>query len=199
MICTRGTPKSGNPRDLKSCVIRFIAYAKPYYGLPLDEKSIHIIISSTVRIPPSSIDPILKSFHWGDLTQAQFEAIDRGADTAILVDLEGNVTEGPGFNIFVVLDGIVISPKRGVLQGITRRAILEICDEFDIPAKLDVLSPEDLRGAEEVFLTSTSGGITSVNRVDEVQIGNGQPGPITRKLSELYWAKHNDDRWTSPL
>lgn len=64
----------------------------------------HLIISSVPRIPPASVDPTVKNFHWGDLTRALFEAHDHGADTAVLVDPDGYISEGPGFNVFCVRD-----------------------------------------------------------------------------------------------
>ena len=82
-------------------------------------------LPTTPRIPAESVDPTAKNFHWGDLTRANFEAHEQGAETAILLDLAGFVTEGPGFNVFAVTNGVVVSPPRGALEGVTRLSALE--------------------------------------------------------------------------
>lgn len=202
MLATRGIPKSGNPRDFASCETKFFAYAKPYYGITAGQefqKPVTLYISPRVRFPKNSMDPIYKSFHWGDLTAAQFESLDHGAETAVLVDLDGNITEGPGFNVFCVKDNVVITPKNGVLEGITRKAIIEICKESKISIQLRNPSPKEFESADEVFLSSTAGGLTPVSHVNKIRIGAGAPGPFTKQLSKLYWEKHFEKSWTTAV
>ena len=83
-----------------------------------------MIISSTQRIPPEAVDPRFKNFHWLDLTMAVFEAYDKGAIVPVLPDRDGNITEGPGFNIFSVKNGRIVTPDRGVFEGMTRRTVM---------------------------------------------------------------------------
>ena len=90
-------------------------------------------LPTTPRIPAESVDPTAKNFHWGDLTRANFEAHEQGAETAILLDLAGFVTEGPGFNVFAVTNGVVVSPPRGALEGVTRLSVLELCEDLGAP------------------------------------------------------------------
>ena len=77
-------------------------------------------------MPDACVDARYKNFHWGDLTQGQLEAIDAAADVVILCGISGFLSEGPGFNLFCANDGILFSPGTIVLQGITRKAVLDL-------------------------------------------------------------------------
>ncbi|MFQ5954899.1 MAG: aminotransferase class IV, partial [Kiloniellales bacterium] len=134
-----------------------------------------------------------------DFIAGLFDAYDRGAENVVLVDQQGDIAEGPGFNVFAVKDGRVLTPAEGTLKGITRRTALELCAELAIPAEEGVLSAAALREADEVFLTSTAGGIMPVSRIDDAPVGPGRPGPVTQRLTDLYWAKHTDPAWTTPV
>jgi branched-chain amino acid aminotransferase len=201
MLCTRGTPPSGS-RDPRECRNRFMAYAIPFVwigGRERQTEGIAAIISAVRRIPPESVDPTVKNYHWLDLEQALFESYDRGADTAILLGVDGLVTEGPGFNVFAVTAGRVVTPVRGVLEGITRQTIIEICRGRDIPLDVGQVSEKDLRDADEIFLTSTAGGIIPVVRLDDRVLGNGRPGPMTVRLRDLYWEHHSNPGEYTPI
>lgn len=202
MICTRGSPEPGKPRHPKYCVNRFMAYAVAFaWVIPpeIQARGAHAIVAATPRIPPESVDPTIKNFHWGDLTRALFEASDRGADTAILQDGKGFVTEGPGFNVFAVIGGTLVSPDRGALEGITRMSVFELCDELKIPRHIGRLSVAELREADEIFTSTTAGGVMPVSRLDGRILGNDRPGPISMKLRELYWKKHEQGWHATPI
>ena len=158
-----------------------------------------VAVSQVCRIPPESVDPTVKNYHWLDLVAGLFEAYDRGAETVVLTDPAGNVAEGPGFNLFVVKDGRVATPDRGVLEGITRRTAIELCGELGIPIVEELVPTDRLSTADEIFITSTAGGIMPVTRVDAAPVGDGRPGPLTGRLTELYWAKHEDPDWTTAV
>ena len=128
-----------------------------------------------------------------------FEAYDRDARYAVLLDRDGFVTEGRGWNIFALRAGELLSPDRGVLEGMTRRTVLELSAGLNIKGRLGRMGADDLRGADEVFLTSTAGGIMPVTCIDGEAIGDGKPGPATGRLTELYWARHDDPAWTTPV
>jgi branched-chain amino acid aminotransferase len=117
----------------------------------------------------------------------------------ILVDAEDNVVEGPGFNIFAVAYGTISTPDRGVLEGITRKTIIELAAEHDIQLAVRPVPADELRQADEVFLSSTAGGVIPVTTVDGEAVGNGEPGPLTRQLREAYWALHDDPRFSLPV
>jgi branched-chain amino acid aminotransferase len=191
MICTRGVAPSTS-RDPRHAENRFYAFAAPFVWLANEEqrkRGLHLMVSSVRRIPPDSVDPRIKNYHWIDLTKGLFEAYDRGGENVVLTDGEGNVTEGPGFNVFCLESGVAVTPDSGVLEGITRRTALELCEEEGIETRTEPLSAERFRDADEVFITSTGGGIMPVTRVDDRILGNGVPGPITARLVDLYWAK----------
>ncbi|MCG8693143.1 MAG: aminotransferase class IV [Minwuiales bacterium] len=202
MVLTRGMLKPGMPRHPDNCENRFIAYAIPWVWVmspEMQERGAHLAISSVPRIAPESVDPTIKNYHWGDLTRAQFEATDRGADNAVLLDGEGYVTEGPGFNVFAVLDGTVVSPDRGALEGITRLSVLELCDELGVPAKIGRITREELLNADEVFCATTAGGVMPVSRVDGHIMGNDRPGPISTRIRDAYWARHEQGWHATPV
>jgi branched-chain amino acid aminotransferase len=202
MICTRGTPPPGAPRLPTRCVNRFFAFAIPYVWIFTPEeqaKGAKIIVSSVPRIPPDSVDPRIKNFQRGDFTQALFEAEAKGADTAVLLDRDGFVTEGPGFNVFAVVDDQVFTPDRGVLEGITRRSVLELCADEGVPAQVGRLTAEALRNADEVFLASTAGGIMPVIQVDDRILSNGAPGPLSNRLRRRYWERHDEGWHATPI
>jgi branched-chain amino acid aminotransferase len=201
MTLTRGVA-SGGRRDPRVFENRLYAYAIPFVWLVTPEETeagISLTVSSVQRIPPSSVDPTVKNFHWGDLVRGLYEAYDRGARTAVLPDADGNLTEGPGFNVFVLRDGALLTPDSGVLEGVTRRTILELAQEAGIPTCLARIPAGQLGEAEEVFLTSTAGGVTPVVVIDGRTVGDGKPGPVTRRLRELYWAAHDNPRYATPI
>ncbi len=194
MVCTRGKPAVGS-RDPRSCTNTFLAWVIPFIWIftpDQQQRGGHLVVSKVQRIPPESLDPRVKNFHWGDMTRALFEAYDRGGETAVLLDSSGNISEGPGFNVFCVKEGTVISPGKTVLEGITKKTVNELCSELAIPFEADSISPQELRSADEVFVSSTAGGIMPITKVDGQTIGNGQPGVVSTKLRELYWSKHEE-------
>jgi branched-chain amino acid aminotransferase len=135
VICTRGIPQPGS-RDPRDCANNLFAFAVPFVWIadPLkQERGLHAIIGPVQRIQPGSVDPTIKNYHWLDLEVGLFEAYDRGGETVILVDREENVVEGPGFNVFVVKDGGMATPSEGVLEGITRKTVIELADELGVP------------------------------------------------------------------
>jgi branched-chain amino acid aminotransferase len=143
------------------------------------------------------VDPTVKNYHWLDLETGLLESYERGGETVILVDAEDNVVEGPGFNVFAVKDGTISTPDRGVLEGITRKTIIELAAEHGIRLEVRPVPAEKLRKADEVFLSSTAGGIIPVTMVDAV--GKGEPGPLTRQLRAAYWELHDDPRFSLPV
>ncbi len=201
MILTRGHSPDFS-RDPRDAVNNFIAFAIPFGWIANEDqrrRGISMAIAETRRIPVDSVDPTVKNYHWLDLVAGMFEAYDRGAENVVLTDLAGTITEGPGFNIFAVRNGKPTTAGRGVLEGITRQTAIELCAELQIPVNIGTLTADALRGADEVFITSTAGGIMPVTRLDGAPIGDGAPGPLTARLTALYWAKHEDPDWTTPV
>ena len=92
-----------------------------------------------------------------------------------------------------------MSPDEGVLPGITRKTVIELAEQLNIDAQLDKMTVNDLRAAEEVFLTSTAGGIVPVRSIDGEIIGEGGAGPVTQRLTGMYWDLHEDDAYSTPV
>ena len=192
MIVTRGRFPAGGPRDPRLCQNRFIAFALPYIWIinpERQEAGINLALVENRRTPTEAIDPRVKNFNWMDLQRGLFEALDRGADTAVLLTPAGYLAEGPGFNLFLVRQGALLTPRSNVLEGITRRTVFELAAELGVPAREDDLTPASLRQADEAFLSSTAGGIMPVSHVDGQPLGPGTPGPLSRRVRALYWDK----------
>ena len=202
MDCLRGMPRPGLPRHPANCTNHFLAFAMPWvWVIPEDiqARGAHVVIAETPRIPEVCVDPRVKNFHWGDLTRGQFEASDRGADTCILLDLDGRVTEGPGFNVFMVTDGVVASPDRGALEGITRMSVYELCGDMGIKSEIRAVTADEMRNADEVFLATTAGGIMPASRIDGRIMGNDRPGPISARLREAFWTRRAEGWHATPI
>lgn len=202
MVTTRGVPLPGMPRKPSLLTNRFLAYAIPWVDViapDVQERGAHLVIARTPRIAAASVDPTIKNYHWGDLIRGQFEAEDAGVDAAVLLDADGYVTEGPGFNVFAVIDGAVISPDRGALEGITRQSVLDLCAELDIPHAIRPLTAEELREADEVFTSTTAGGVMPAARIDGRIMGNDRPGPVSLRLKEAYWRRHEEGWHRTPV
>jgi branched-chain amino acid aminotransferase len=198
IACTRGIPAPGS-RDPRSCENRFLAFAIPFVWIADDslrEQGLNLLISQQQRIPPESVDPRIKNYHWLDMVMALFEAYDHGADTAVLVDAQGNLVEGPGFNVFARQGDTVITPARGVLEGVTRATILELLAKENLQLIQDSLTAAMAQTANEVFITSTAGGVMPVTRIAGQPVGDGRPGALTAKLNDAYWALHDDPAYS---
>ena len=201
LIATRGSPVTAK-KDLRTCKNRLIAWATPYHAIVSDqemEKGCDIVVADTIRIPSDAVDPTVKNFGRLDFVAALFEAYEKGTQYAVLLDGDGSVTEGRGWNIFALSDGVLVSPESGVLEGITRRTVIELSGELNIEGRLGRLTAGQLKGADEVFITSTAGGIMPVRSIDGKPVGDGGPGPVTLRLKDLYWALHDDPAMTTPV
>jgi branched-chain amino acid aminotransferase len=199
VIVTRGVAGAGE-RDPRLLTPRLYAYAIPYVWIMPPESQLQgadvVVARDTHRIPPGAVDPTVKNFHWGDMTRGLFEAYDRGAWLPILPSADEMVTEGPGFNVFACIDDVLRTPGTGVLEGITRRTVIEIAQEDGMRVMVGDIIVDDLYRATELFLTSTAGGVMPVATLDGQSVGDSCPGPITLKIRDRYWELHHDPRYT---
>ena len=201
MIITRGVSPvfSRDPRDSKP---QLICFAIPFGWIlkPDDrERGLSIAVSDIRRISPASVDPTVKNYHWLDLVMGLYDAYEKGAENVVLTDENGNLTEGPGFNVFAVTDGKIITPDSGVLQGVTRRSAIELAEELQITVTEQSFSAAMASRADELFATSTAGGIMPITKINGNPVGAGGLGDITRQLIDAYWAKHSDPTWSSAV
>ena len=111
------------------------------------------------RIPPQSVNPLVKNYHWLDLDMALLDAYEHDAQLVVLRDLTGAITEGPGFNVFAYVDGRWLTPGAGVLEGITRRSVIELASETGQPLQQGLLTADDLRRAGECSSVGQSAGL----------------------------------------
>ena len=124
MTCTRGRTAAGS-RDLRTARSTFYCYAVPFVWIVRPDQQAagaSMWISQVTRIPPQSVDPSVKNYHWLDMDLALLDAYEHDAQLVVLRDLSGAVTEGPGFNVFAYVDGRWLTPATGTLKGISRRS-----------------------------------------------------------------------------
>lgn len=202
MVALRGRPRVAGSRRPADCDNHFLAYALPWIDVIPQEvqaRGAHVLIAGVPRVPDASVDPTVKNYQWSDLTTGLLEAHDAGFDTAILLDAEGFVTEGPGFNVFIVRDGQVLTPDRGSLHGITRSSVLELCASAGIEAQVAPITRAELEDADEVFAATTAGGVMPISRVGARILGNDRPGPVSARLLQLYWDRHREGWRRTPV
>lgn len=205
MVLTRGLPDPSWPKRLPSNFKgrnNLICYAIPFVWImkpEVQETGAHMIVARSERIAPTAVDPTIKNYHWGDFTNALFEVEDSGADYAVLLGPDGCIAECPGSNVFAVLDGVVTSPGHGALEGITRKAVHEICDLMGLPNQVRDIGKQEFLDADEIFMASTAGGVMPIRKIDERILSNGAPGPISRAIHAEYWKRHEDGWKATPV
>ncbi|MBO6756783.1 MAG: aminotransferase class IV [Roseibium sp.] len=200
MVATRGVNRVPGSRDPRDCHNRFFAWCVPYIhviALDIADTGAQVHIASSVcRISPNSVDPRIKNYHWGDFTKGLFEAKALGAETVILLDADGHVTEGPGFNVFAVKDKRLVTPERGVLHGISRQTVIEIAADLGLEVEIRDLPVSEFLQSDEVFITTSGGGVAPITRVDDHIFSNDAPGELTLALHRAYfeWAARPENR-----
>jgi branched-chain amino acid aminotransferase len=154
------------------------------------ESGIKVAAVDVRRNHPRALDPAIKSSNLLNNILAVREAQSRGAEEPVLLNQEGFVAEGASTNVFAARGGAVATPplSAGILAGITREVVLELLPTLGIPFREEPLRLPDLLGADEVFVTSTTREVVPVARIDERTIGEGRPGPITRRVMEAFRA-----------
>jgi branched-chain amino acid aminotransferase len=191
LTITRGFAKQPGDKDVAKLTHQLYVYAIPYLWVFPPEQQIYgttVIVPRHVRrAGRNTVDPTIKNYQWGDLTAASFEAKDRGADSAILLDADNCVAEGPGFNVVVVKDGALISPSRNALPGITRKTVFEIAATMGINATLRDITSQELYEADELMAVTTAGGVTPITALDGEAVSGGEPGPLTVRIRDRYW------------
>lgn len=155
------------------------------------------VVARTVRrISPGSVDPTVKNLQWGDLTRGLFEAVDRGAVYPFLTDGDTNLTEGSGFNIVLVKDGVLYTPDRGCLQGVTRKSVIDVAETCGLTVRMEYVPTEMAYSCDEIFMCTTAGGIMPITELDGKPVKDGKVGPITKKIWDGYWAIHYDPAYS---
>ena len=172
-----------------NCTPNLIVFAIPYISLidsGVQEEGIRAGISSMRRIPSECLDSKIKCTNYLNHILMRMEANEAGLDEAIELDIHGYVAEAPGYNVFMAKHGVLYTPGENILVGVTRQTVMELAAAEGMKTEEGKLTAFDLYNADEVFLTSTAGGIFAVREVDGRTIGCGKPGPITQKLNQKY-------------
>ena len=174
-------------KDL-SVNVAIAAWEWPSYMSPeAKQKGISIIKSSYSQYenPLHSGNKIIGTYFQN--TMALHEAIDKGADEALMMDVNGFISEGSGENIFIVKDGVIITPTtKHCLNGITRQSVIQIARDLNYEIVEKDIQYDELVLADEAFFTGTAVEITPIREVDEKIIGSGERGPISNKLQEAF-------------
>ena len=160
-----------------------------YLGEDGVRNGIRVRVSSWRRISGDSFIPVAKgSGQYLNSVLAKQEAVAAGYDEALMLNRDGNVSEGSGENLFLIRDGVVHTPpvSAGILDGITRASVITLLTEDGFEVRETDLTRGDLYAADELFFTGTAAEVTPVREVDDRPIGLGRPGPVTRRAQELY-------------
>lgn len=165
------------------CLIVLAEWKVPVYG----QRLLELVTSSWRRNPPMCVDSKIHHNNLINNILAKIEAENAGADDAVMLDIEGYVSETNATNLFLVRKGEVQTPFADhCLPGVTRATVLELCASHGIACRERRLSLTEFYSADEVFTTGTMGELAPVRAIDKRRIGDGQAGPVTRRLQELF-------------
>jgi branched-chain amino acid aminotransferase len=155
------------------------------------ERGVRVSLVSVVRNHPSTVNPLIKSNSLLNNALAMQEALRRGGFEGVMRNYKGELAECTQSNLFIVKDGAALTPPldAGLLPGITRGFLFEVGAEIGVDVREAVLRDDDLFGADEAFLTSTTREAVPIVQVDDKKIGSGMPGPVTKALLEGYRRK----------
>jgi branched-chain amino acid aminotransferase len=169
-----------------------VVVAAPAHRPPPEflERGLRVALVDRLRVSVRALDPGAKTGNYMNNLLALHEAEARGADDAVLMNERGEVTEGTTSNVYAVRGGAVTTPPlgAGILKGTSRTRVLELCAAHGVPAQEATLRPEDLVAADEVFLSSSVRGVVGVTRIDDRPVGDGRPGPVTRRIHDWFEA-----------
>lgn len=185
LVVTRGAGYLGlDPKRTSDPQIIIIADTITLYPQETYEKGLKLVTASTMRNHPQALSPRIKSLNYLNNILAKVEGADAGCVEALMLNHKGEVAECTGDNIFIVKGGVLKtpSPDAGILEGITRNAVIKLAREAGVTVCECTLTRHDLYVADECFLTGTAAEVVPVTSLDGRPIGDGKPGPVTRDL-----------------
>jgi len=191
LVVTRGVGTLGlNPNRCKRGSVIIIAGKIQLYPPELYERGMEIATVPTTRSLNNALNPAIKSLNYLNNILAKIEANNAGCEEAVMLNVQGYVSECTGDNIFIIKEGQLFTPplSAGALYGITRRVVMEIAEESGYRVAEPNLTRHDLFNADECFLTGTGAEIVPIVKIDGRVIGDGRPGTITQKLVGQYHA-----------
>jgi branched-chain amino acid aminotransferase len=191
-IIFRGFGSAGiNPLPLPVEVVIAVWPWGRYLGEDAQEQGVDVCVSSWRRSAPSSAPAVAKATaNYLNSQLVKIEALTNGYAEGIALDVDGRISEGSGQNLFLVQDGVLLTPSlaSSILPGITRDAVLTLARDFGIPTREESLPRGMLHTCDELFFTGTAVEITPIRSVDRITVGDGRPGPITRRLQQEFQA-----------
>jgi len=189
LVVSRGVGDLGlDPRNCPLASIVIIADTIQLFPAEFYERGLKIVTVPTRRNAPDAVNPQIKSLNYLNSVLVKIEAANAGALEALTLNAQGYVCEGSGDNVFIVKKGVVYTPPiyLGVLDGITRRTIIELCHQLDLPLREQPFTRHDVFVADECFLTGTAAELIPVVEVDRRTIGTGIPGDVTKRLHSAF-------------
>lgn len=189
IVVTRGAGSLGlDPNRTSDPQVIVIADHIALYPEEFYEQGLEIVTASTIRNHPAAVNPRIKSLNYLNNILAKIEGLKAGCVEALMLNHKGEVAECTGDNIFLVTNGVITTPPTdaGILEGITRDAVIELAIEAGITVKEVGLTRHDVYIADECFLTGSAAEVIPVVKVDNRPIGDGKPGPVTRGLMEKF-------------
>lgn len=189
LVITRGAGTLGlGPERTENPQVIIIVDKIKLYPQEFYDNGLAIITAATIRNHPAALSPRIKSLNYLNNIMAKIEASNAGCLEALMLNHKGEVSECTADNIFIVRDGNLLTPPTdaGILEGVTRDVVLELAREAGIPTFEKTLTRHDIYVADECFMTGTAAEVIGVVKVDDREIGDGKPGPITRKLKTLF-------------
>jgi branched-chain amino acid aminotransferase len=187
LVVTRGAGALGlDPNKCSDPQIVIIADHIQLYPKEMYENGLEIITASTIRNHSAALSPRIKSLNYLNNIMAKIEGLQAGCVEALMLNAKGEVAECTGDNIFIVRKGVLMTPPidAGILEGITRDAVIELAEQMKIPVQQVPFVRHDIFIADECFLTGSAAEVIPVVKLDSRVIGDGKPGPLTKKLIE---------------
>jgi branched-chain amino acid aminotransferase len=189
LIVTRGAGALGlDPNKCSQPQVIVIADHIQLYPKEMYQDGLSIITASTIRNHSAALSPRIKSLNYLNNIMAKIEGLQAGCVEALMLNAKGEVAECTGDNIFLVKHGRLMTPPldAGILEGITRNAVMELAEAAGIEVAQMALTKHDVYVADEIFLTGSAAEVIPVVKVDSRVIGDGKPGPVTRDLTERF-------------
>ena len=189
LIVTRGAGALGlDPNRCSDPQVIVIADHIQLYPQEMYQNGLEIITASTIRNHSAALSPRIKSLNYLNNIMAKLEGLHAGCVEALMLNAKGEVAECTADNVFIVRKGVLMTPPidAGILEGITRDAVIELAQDMNIPVQQIALTRHDIFIADECFITGSAAEIIPVVKLDSRVIGSGIPGPLTKKLTERF-------------
>jgi len=189
LVVTRGAGSLGlDPFKTSDPQVIIITDKIALYPAEYYQKGLELITASTIRNHPAALSPRIKSLNYLNNIMAKMEGLQAGCVEALMLNHKGELAECTGDNIFLVRDGRLLTPPidAGILEGITRNAVIELAAQMGIACDQIPLTRHDVFIADECFLTGTAAEVIPVVKLDKRPIGSGSVGPMTQQLSAAF-------------